>query len=203
MFEQGEFAVEKSRGTMQVPQNTALRGTRYKDSFIPPKPVEAAQARDQSSSEGSEPYISSFHGAHAAAGRRPPSSPPQQQGQAPFVNRLMPEAEPTAPGLQLKPPKLQIGARKRNSPSLFERITGTVQQRLGDLNLRHDASPPPASVQPPYRQAPPGSEGAPQQHTPSPASQGRLNVDAPAAKPQPRGGDTELDIPAFLRRQAN
>jgi cell division protein FtsZ len=33
-------------------------------------------------------------------------------------------------------------------------------------------------------------------------SQGRLNIDAPAAKPRAHS-DEELDIPAFLRRQAN
>ncbi|MGB0720747.1 MAG: cell division protein FtsZ, partial [Bdellovibrionales bacterium] len=57
MFEQSEFVSSLQEGKDDMPQNTALRGTRYKNAFIPPKPV-----------EGNAPaHISSFHGAHITA----------------------------------------------------------------------------------------------------------------------------------------
>ena len=186
MFEQGEFAdVNESEGEESVPRNTALRGTRYNDSFIPPAPIEAPS--------GAESYISSFHGAHVPeAQAAPPISP-----SAPAPQR--PAQAPGAPGLVLNPPKAPTPqeTQSRRSPSLFERITGTVQEHIDGISETLGARP--AIEQPPRRApAPP----APQQRRPltgGPA-QGSLAIDAPA---KPAESEDQLDIPAFLRRQAN
>ncbi|MCF8495677.1 MAG: cell division protein FtsZ, partial [Alphaproteobacteria bacterium] len=77
------------------------------------------------------------------------------------------------------------------APSLFERLTGKVQEHLGNAP-RADYDPQPQES----RNFTPGPMTAPEA-----PSQGNLNIDRPAAAPERDGGD--LDIPAFLRRQAN
>ncbi|MBX2834798.1 MAG: cell division protein FtsZ [Micavibrio sp.] len=158
MFEQGEFAdMDQNSGEEAVARNTALRGMRYNDSFIPPRPAEAAPA-----------YISSFTGAH------------------------VPEAEMASAGaskLTLNPPKQPQpqAAQNRRAPSLFERITGSVSERLGELSDQLGSRP---AVSQPQRQ----------RMAPAASSQGSLNIDSSS---KPAAGDEQLDIPAFLRRQAN
>ncbi len=173
MFEQREFAdVAEKDGSDNMPQNTALRGTLYKDSFIPPKPAEIAEG----SPSGAAPYISSFHGEHV-------SQAPQAEAS-------------TASGLKLNPPKVPTPDQKTRSPSLFERITGTVQEHLDGISGKgHEPQR--------QRMAPTaGSDGLrPMSQSQGGPSQGSLNIDAPS-KPS-SGGDDDLDIPAFLRRQAN
>lgn len=179
MFEQGEFAVsEKNEGEATVASNTALRGTRYNDAFIPPAPVEAPSGAS---------HISSFHGAHvpekAQASAQMQAAPAMSA--APMVQaQARPQA--SSQGLALNPPKAPT-AQTQRSPSLFERITGSVQEHLGGIGDTLGARP--AIEQPKSRTAP------------SAPSQGSLNIDSPS-KPS-SGGDDQLDIPAFLRRQAN
>ena len=159
LFEQGVFAAAGQENTLAA-QNTAMRGTRYGNSFIPPKPIEAQNPSP------------AYHGA-------PPVYVPAAATGA-----------GTSSALQLNPPKLPTGGEKRRSPSLFERITGTVQQHLEGLREEQPQAAPRQRVAP--------SAGHSEMAPPRP-SQGSLNIDAPArAKP-----DDELDIPAFLRRQAN
>ncbi|HBR69856.1 MAG TPA: cell division protein FtsZ [Rhodospirillaceae bacterium] len=221
MFEQQIYAAapEHVSADVELPQNTALRGSRYKDSFIPPAPIEP---------EGRN-YISNFHGAHAYAApqqaqtpqpqqfqqqpqvQAPVQQPVQQQAYAaapsPVAHRqtqtgsMMPtaqqptvQAQPSTRGLQLNPPKLPSGPKPR-SPSLFERITGSVQQRFE--GLREDLTGGSSSQHQQQQRGP-----APQPQTPPRPAQGSLNIDAPAGAPQEKG-ESELDIPAFLRRQAN
>jgi len=173
MFEQREFAdVEETSGTDNMPQNTALRGTLYKDSFIPPKPAESSET----SPSGAAPYISSFHGEHVS------QAPQQVQASS-------------ASGLKLNPPKIPTPDQKQRSPSLFERITGTVQEHLEGISGRG----PETARQ---RMAPTaGSDGLRPMTGSQGPSQGSLNIDAPS-KPS-SGSEDDLDIPAFLRRQAN
>ncbi|MCB1531791.1 MAG: cell division protein FtsZ [Alphaproteobacteria bacterium] len=161
MFEQREFAVDAGEAGEgeALPQNTALRGERYKDSFIPPKPMEAV-------SDANITAPGSFHAA-------PTSSAPAYQPIA-------------SPGLKLNPPKLPTPQEKKASPSLFERITGSVQQAVEGIKEDH---------KPRQRVASPTLGGA--QTVPQGPSQGSLNIDKPSKS------DDELDIPAFLRRQAN
>ncbi|MCB1720633.1 MAG: cell division protein FtsZ [Rhodospirillales bacterium] len=174
MFEQREFADVVPDGKGDIPQNTALRGTLYKDSFIPPKPAEVSELAPS----GAAPYISSFRGEHV----------PQAEQQT----------VPSASGLKLNPPKMPNPEHKKRSPSLFERISGTVQEHLEGMSSRnaHETTPR-------HRMAPTAGGNAglqPMSKTHGP-SQGSLNIDSPS-KPA-SGSDENLDIPAFLRRQAN
>lgn len=179
MFEQREFAQAGSEAGGAIPQNTAMRGTRYKDSFIPPKPA-----------EGGANYITSFHGAHVAAEAQPAQAQPQQQAEPPQAQAG------TASRLQLNPPKPPTAEDKKRTPSLFERITDSVQERLHGLGNAHSEQ----QSQQRNRTAPSPQMGGQASASPQ-VSQGRLNIDEPS-KPASKTDD-ELDIPAFLRRQAN
>lgn len=135
-------------------QNTVLRGETVNNAFIPPEPVKPDMDIPQSEI-GS--HISSFHAQHTEKGA-------------------------DAPGYRLNPPKRTAPSQSRG-PSLFERITGSVQQHID--NMRDDGEMVKA-VNP--------------EEVKSPA-QGSLDISAPS-KPTAKKDD-ELDIPAFLRRQAN
>jgi cell division protein FtsZ len=171
MFEQSEFV---DLAQAEAAQNTAMRGARYKDSFIPPRPVEV-EAEDSSYSSPAA-RTASF-----AAGQ-----PPLRQ--------------PGTSSLQLNPPKPPYGQKKR-SPSLFERIAGTVQQHLD--GFREEAGEETGDSGSGYAPAPRGnSHGL--AAAPLRPAQGSLNIDAPAARPAQQVEEGQgLDIPAFLRRQAN
>ena len=198
MFEQGEFAQESVESGEAIAKNTALRGTRYNDAFIPPKPMEVAK------DEAPAAHISSFHGAHVPETlSSAPASVVKQGSLTQGTSQL--EASPT--GLTLNPPKgpaqPQPKQEKRRSPSLFERITGSVQEHLDGLGESLGAR---GEIDQPQRKrtAPAAEEGLTKVRkkpmTGGP-SQGKLNIDAPS-KPAAEGDD-QLDIPAFLRRQAN
>jgi cell division protein FtsZ len=168
IYDQRLFDIDAEQGkTVAAAQNTALRGERYKEAFIPPRPVEIeASELEQAVSPVSQGYTA--------------SSIAQSQ---------------TSRGIQLNPPRAPNPDRKR-TPSLFERITGTVQHHLdGIRDVREEAAAPRERTAPTAQ--PSGSPAVSQ----SP-SQGSLNIDAPAARPRATT-DEELDIPAFLRRQAN
>ncbi|MAF98915.1 MAG: cell division protein FtsZ [Micavibrio sp.] len=179
MFDQGEFAdTSKGEENAGVARNTALRGTRFNDAFIPPKPVEAPS--------GAASYISSFHGAHV-----PEKAAEEKQPE---------QTAMSAPSMSLNPPKsnAQQKQQRKRTPSLFERITGSVQEHIEGLGDTLGARP--AIAQPP-RQKPTPSTPAMQTSAPIAPSQGSLAIDSPA-KPA-ENVDDQLDIPAFLRRQAN
>jgi len=179
MFEQREFVQGSTSTAEGLPENTAMRGTRYNDSFIPPKPVEAAGVE--------APHISNFGAAHV---------PETITTTSPMVTAT---PSSSAPALKLNPPQ-QPSADKKRSPSLFERITGGVQEKIeeitgkGEAEQRERKTPAPQFM--PSSAAPQESRKAP-----PPLSQGSLNIDSPS-KPAAQADD-ELDIPAFLRRQAN
>jgi cell division protein FtsZ len=180
MFEQSEFAASSSQETSEIASNTAMRGTIYKDSFIPPRPaqIEAAPVGVQ---EFQVPIGVS------AAGTMPQS-----------VMASQPVAQPSTAGLKLNPPRPPSSSDQPKSPSLFERITGTVQQGLEGMKQAtsgYDHGQPVSH----NRAAPSIGGGAGGAHH-SPA-QGALNIDAPS-KPAVKT-ENDLDIPAFLRRQAN
>ncbi len=203
MFDQREFSTPT---TQEEARNTALRGTRYKNSFIPPAPADGGHVV----SKGVGEHISNFHGVDVSETQAPtvtapiapaeqqPSAPMQQQMAAPGVIPVVGggTVQPST-GLQLNPPRQPAVDKKQRSPSLFERITGSVQQHIEGLRDEADASPVQTSG---------AAQTDPQQGT-SPVrgpllapSQGSLNIDSPSAKPK---GEGDLDIPAFLRRQAN
>ena len=176
MFEQREFVQGEVETSAGLPENTAMRGTRYNDSFIPPKPVEAAGVE--------APHISNFGAAHVPETGTAPATP-------------APTTIP-APGLKLNPPA-QPSPDKKRSPSLFERITGSVQEHIEGMTGKgedHRERKEPAPQFVPSSTMPSAGRKAP-----PPLSQGSLNIDSPS-KPAAQADD-ELDIPAFLRRQAN
>ncbi len=151
----------------EISSESAPRGSTYKDAFIPPKPMESDVSVPEN---GIGSYISNFHGAHVELKNEPVSS------------------------LQLNPPKVNIPTSKPpHMPSLLERITGSVQQRIDNLLDDGDSSKAKNVEMSPVAAAPPSV---------SSPSQGSLNISAPSGKPAVKLDD-ELDIPAFLRRQAN
>ena len=98
-------------------------------------------------------------------------------------------------GYNLNPPVPgQHAAERKKTPSLFERITSAVTARhQEDEDVGSDDQGSAATGTTGGLRVTPRLAEAP--------SQGRLNIDAPAAaRPQ---SEDELDIPAFLRRQAN
>ena len=170
MFEQAEFSGSETGEDLYASQNTILRGTRYKESFIPPKPMEADIDVPEN---GIGSHISSFHGEHAKGAQA------QQR-------------QPSSSGLQLNPPRPASPERsEKRAPSLFERITGSVQHHID--TLREESEAP--------RARPLTGDSTAAQSVPSPARPS-LNLGSPAGKPGVKIDD-ELDIPAFLRRQAN
>ncbi len=161
MFEQSEFVSEEQ---MEIP-----KAEKYKGAFIPPKPLTADVKVPK---QGTGQHISSFYGEHV-----------DQDGEAPVQQA----------GLRLNPPKAiapaaQAKTAQSRSPSLFERITGSVQNRID--NMRDEGS---------LQKSEDHNEGIAQ---PTGSAQPSLDISAPAAKPKTKI-DEELDIPAFLRRQAN
>ncbi len=198
LFEQQQFTSSES-GEAQggsgvgLPQNTAMRGTRYKDSFIPPRPIEI-----------SKDEMDAVNSTQTGAFHTRMQNTPQPSGSSPAASDQYEGSVQKAPGLHLNPPRQpaqQAGPAKPRTPSLFERITGTVQQTID--GFREEPQP---RRQERLAPSPQGSSGP--SYAPSPSvpprkvAQGSLNIDTPAAAPQGKNED-ELDIPAFLRRQAN
>lgn len=173
MFEQQEL-VEHQKPVQQMPQATAGRGYIQHGQFIPPAPVVPERQTPVS---------------YTGAGFGPQLGHQQQQQ----VRR-----EPSEGGLVLRPPVPGQGAaERRQAPSLFERITGVRKEIMGDRNKEEMETQ--AEMQ--------GSAGSgygsamrATRTAPDAPSQGSLNIDSPSA---PKRAEDELDIPAFLRRQAN
>jgi cell division protein FtsZ len=107
-----------------------------------------------------------------------------------------PVAEPAASGLNLRPPmpgSSPYGQQpKKKSPSLFERLSGPLRHH-GEQGsaIGGEAAPAQAERADESRQAQ------------RPVQQPSLAIDAPLSGRTDGFADDELDIPAFLRRQAN
>ena len=183
MFEQAEFSQEQGYDSENAP-----KAKMHNSSFIPPKPMEP-DVKIPDNGIGS--HISSFHGAHVEAksevsGQTPASSSPaaaQPQTSSPM-------------GLSLNPPKVASPVAEAKpqarTPSLFERITGSVQQHIDSFREETDT----------VQSTTPSSGTEVRRVIGESSSQGSLNISAPSGKPAVKL-DEELDIPAFLRRQAN
>ena len=206
MFEQSEFQ------TSQLTASPNLsRGYVHQGSFIPPSPVVP------------EPQDDVAYAPAAQAGMMRPAAPsPQQQSYQPQIAQpqsqsmnWQPQTTQAPPatsngGLVLRPPVPGANAaattQRRRTPSLFERITGAykdVTSGMGGEEEKETQTGKSSST---------GSTGgfhssagirAPQEGNAQAApSQGQLNIDSPAAAPR-SNEEENLDIPAFLRRQAN
>lgn len=181
LFEQAKYVPASGDTAEAMPQNTALdglRGERYKDAFIPPKPATPSVY---------EKY------------EQPQVVIPPYGSPSPIT--------PVGTSLQLNPPKMPQPGEKKRSPSLFERITGTVTSTLDSaLGGGHrELAMADAPAQPSLQVSAPLTAGpGPAAYRPSVGApmQGALAIDVPAAKPSV-AAESDLDIPAFLRRQAN
>lgn len=177
--------------------SASLRGSVHQGSFIPPSPVVPA------------PQDEVAHAAPVAAQYAAPAQPMSQPQTAPAVQKpapmaaqrlsTLPQATP-AESLTLRPPVPgQNTAERRRTPSLFERITGAYEAYKGDQKEEGETSSSAGS------QGSAGGfhvsrmDGGNAQAAEAP-SQGKLNIESPAA---PKANEDDLDIPAFLRRQAN
>ncbi|MCB1563144.1 MAG: cell division protein FtsZ [Alphaproteobacteria bacterium] len=188
MFEQHKFAEAGQGNDMSsISRNTALRGTRYNDAFIPPRPVEAPS--------GTGSYMAGFHGEHV-----PSDAPQEQQSSSGQSSASAAQQAGTAPGLKLNPPRPPAGTQRKRTPSLFERISDTVHEHLEGRRSDQQQGRPAQTRTAPSAQSSGGYGAGDAGGVPQNASQGRLNIDAPSKQSQ---SDDELDIPAFLRRQAN
>jgi cell division protein FtsZ len=161
-----------------VAQAAGLRGTLHDGHFIPPKPI-VPEPQEPVSSYGMTGYTAQA-----------------QQGY---------NLRPPVPGAST----LQQQQERKKTPSLFERITSGVR------NVQRHVEEAVAPADEPYedggmqqQQVATGTGGggfhASLRATPRIAenpAQGQLNIDAPAASRVK--SEEELDIPAFLRRQAN
>ena len=190
MFEQQEFAptyAVAGQGGIASSAVGSMRGNVHQGRFIPPAPIvpEPQEIRPVAAATGYGPQFAA------------PTPAYQQAAPQPYAG--------SGAGLVLRPPvpagvntaHVAAPAERKKTPSLFERITGGVRRDDRDEDNQGGG------------QAAQGSASAGGFHAglraPRAAeapSQGRLNIDTPAA-PRAVEGDNDLDIPAFLRRQAN
>ena len=193
MFEQQEFAAPapisapvleqapvqvyaQQQPVQQASQAAGLRGTLHDGHFIPPKPIVPEPQEPVS------PYGMTGYAAQQAA----------QQGY---------NLRPPVPGAN--------AAERKKTPSLFERITSGVR----NAHARHVEESQQVAEDPfttgggvEQQQVATGTGGFHSSLRATPRAmeapvQNQLNLDAPAASRAK--SEEELDIPAFLRRQAN
>ncbi|AUR02933.1 cell division protein FtsZ [Phaeobacter inhibens] len=139
----------------------------------------------------------------AAAQRAQPQQPMQQQVQQPHMQQ-----RPSIDAVQPRAPQPQ---QMQQQPQQQPAAAGQEQRRFGLNSLIHRmtgsaAEGQPAKPQQPPRQQPPVQQSPVQQapmHQPQVAHQGQQA--APAAQPQRQANPEQerIEIPAFLRRQAN
>ncbi|AFO86967.1 cell division protein FtsZ [Phaeobacter inhibens] len=139
----------------------------------------------------------------AAAQRAQPQQPMQQQVQQPHMQQ-----RPSIDAVQPRAPQPQ---QMQQQPQQQPAAAGQEQRRFGLNSLIHRmtgsaAEGQPAKPQQPTRQQPPVQQSPVQQapmHQPQVAHQGQQA--APAAQPQRQANPEQerIEIPAFLRRQAN
>ncbi len=185
--------------------SSSLRGSIHQGSFIPPSPVVPAPQDDVAYAPAAAQYAAPVQTQQYQA---PQSYAPQQQEAAPMTaQRPVPVQQSqseTSQRLILTPPVPGAhNAERRKTPSLFERITGAFDQYKEEREEREEASSQGSGSQDGSASGSTGGFHAPRtgnaQAAPAP-SQGQLNIESPAA---PKANEDDLDIPAFLRRQAN
>lgn len=159
----------------------SVRGTVYNDAFIPPQPVEVppeSRSRDGMMS-GYGPQFSGLAASRAAT----PAETQAVQGYN----------SPSAQGYNLRPPVPgATSTPKKRGPSIFERFTSQLRHHGHDEEevAQESAAPVSSHVETGLRAS-------------QRPLQGSLNIEAPTATRPAEPADDELDIPAFLRRQAN
>ncbi|MBI1326927.1 MAG: cell division protein FtsZ [Alphaproteobacteria bacterium] len=201
---QAAAAKQKTDGTAA----DVKRGTRYGESFIPPEPVEA-DAAQKAATYNQEDAVQPTLARQPVQQQAPQYVQPQQPQRlmyaepvqapaytAPQANYAQqPMAAPARQAAYAQPE--QTAAKKplsRKAMSFIERVTGSLFSR-DEEDLSEVAPQARPQQQPPMNYAQTyGQEAQPVQE--------RLNMDRPYKAPAAQG-ESELDIPAFLRRQAN
>jgi cell division protein FtsZ len=184
----------------------SVRGQVVGNSFIPPRPVEI----EPSQISTSQSYATAM----------------QTRSYAPVATASVPEAEMGFPPVRESEtpsaPQAPMKQEVKKEMSLLDRIKGKIRRAEWTQDTRsNDEDFAPVSGQPqtasrkssslnmplfseqdPTAASQAGSNQARINEVPIPAmpAQGRLNIDAPS---KPALEESELDIPAFLRRQAN
>ncbi|MCS5596536.1 MAG: cell division protein FtsZ [Alphaproteobacteria bacterium] len=183
------YTSQASTPSTNEPQNAMPQATRMGDTFIPPAPMQVSQQEREQG--GAYSYVQQTMQTSAAPAVAEAQPQQQQQNYGPKLDNVQEgqvqedvmSAASTGSSLTLRPPvpaaHKQASHMKKRSPSLFERITGVLRDEEADVvGIKDDVSSAPV------------------------AKQGQLNIDAPSA-PATKNAEDELDIPAFLRRQAN
>lgn len=177
MFEQQDLVQPL---TQSPPEQAQLRGSIQHGQFIPPAPMVPERQVP--------PIVTGF-------------------GSMPYSNAGQPQVQnaPQESTLVLRPPvpgQSSSAQQRKQTPSLFERITGVRKDKSEAVTEEKETQ-----GQGGQGHGSASSSGgfsglrAAQAQAPESPSQGSLNIDSPSA-PRKRTED-ELDIPAFLRRQAN
>lgn len=180
--------------------SASLRGSVHQGSFIPPSPVVPAPQDDVAYAPAAAQYAAP---AQAQPQVQAPKVEQPAQEYVPMTAQrpAVPQATPTQ-SLTLRPPVPgQHTAERRRTPSLFERITGAYEAYKGDKEEGETSSGSQSSGSQGstggFHASRMGTGNAQAAEAPS---QGKLNIESPAA---PKANEDDLDIPAFLRRQAN
>ena len=192
--------------TTSTANNTTseMRARVQNGSFIPPSPVVPEKQDDVSSymAMPSTPrYVAPQQATPAPAYHAPqptvaPQAAPQNTAQttAPATN-----VDPAAQGLVLRPP-VPAGSQgvatteRRRTPSLLERITGAYGNMMNSDEREETTTETTGG-----ESSAVSTSGLRAEKNVDAPSQGQLNIDSPAAPAK----EDDLDIPAFLRRQAN
>ena len=166
--------------------NSVPRAERMGSTFIPPMPMQVnkedlPEYQYQTASMAEQPEIATSQQVEQASTS---FSPQLDDAHSQHVQEEQMNNTSTGSSFTLRPPvpaaHKQASTMKKRSPSLFERITGVLRDDEAELVNLNETS---------------ASQG--------PAKQGQLNIDAPSAPAATKNPEDELDIPAFLRRQAN
>ncbi|HPD82964.1 MAG TPA: cell division protein FtsZ [Alphaproteobacteria bacterium] len=201
------FASQEYHAAAPAPATTStMRGSIHQGSFIPPSPVvptpqepvyaPASQYSAPQQQQDAEPQQQPAYAPMTA--QRPAS-----YGQAPQPQMAAPIQAPKQ-GLVLHPPVPGAhAAQRRRTPSLFERITGAYEAYKGGDHqdqIEETGAQSSSGTQSSGGFHAGGRTGFGQQPNIDAPSQGKLDIETPAA---PKANEDDLDIPAFLRRQAN
>lgn len=175
---------------LSVKVDAQPKGTIYKDSFIPPAPVMVDKNAYQSAPVATP--------AEEVVTEQVEIAAPTTMSMVDKANaeNTAEKEELSAPALKLNPP-VPGGNReqKTKSASLFDRF------KKNPLGLGREETEEEDSRG--SRSGSASGSAAPSLHAPKRPEQGSLNIDAPKLNEQEGQADDELDIPAFLRRQAN
>lgn len=187
MFEQSSVQQSATQQMQAKKIQAPLRGARMDGAFIPPAPVEPEQVEEYMDEQMYEAPVQEEQQMQQQRSGSLISRPSitEEMEKPPMIN----VSRTNTQSLRLRPPvpggqkKEEFVSEPVKTPSLFERITGTVRGATSDL-LDRDREES-LDAQPQMR-----------------ASKKRETLETPSRAASSASED-ELDIPAFLRRQAN